>query len=96
LELTDIRISVRDEEKLKAFVTITFDDCFVVRGVKIIRGHQGLFVAMPSRRRPDGTFQDIAHPILSEMRDRLEEQILAAYEEALAHPQQTTTAPLGH
>jgi len=94
LELTDIRISVRDEEKLKAFVTITFDDCFVVRGVKVIRGHQGLFVAMPSRRRPDGTFQDIAHPILSEMRERLEEQILAAYEAALNEPQPAT--PLGH
>jgi stage V sporulation protein G len=95
LELTDIRISIRDEEKLKAFVTITFDDCFVVRGVKIIHGHQGLFVAMPSRRRPDGTFQDIAHPILSEMRDRLEEQILTAYEAALQQPQ-STPAPLGH
>lgn len=92
MELTDIRISVRDEEKLKAFVTITFDDCFVVRGVKIIRGHQGLFVAMPSRRRPDGTFQDIAHPILSEMRERLEEQILAAYEAAVAQAQ--PAAPL--
>jgi len=96
VELTDIRISVRDEEKLKAFVTITFDDCFVVRGVKIIRGHQGLFVAMPSRRRPDGTFQDIAHPILSEMRERLEEQILAAYHAALEQPQPEGAAPLGH
>ena len=92
MELTDIRISIRDEEKLKAFVTITFDDCFVVRGVKIIRGHRGLFVAMPSRRRPDGTFQDIAHPILSEMRDHLEEEILAAYHTALEEPH---PAPLG-
>jgi stage V sporulation protein G len=94
VELTDIRISIRDEEKLKAFVTITFDECFVVRGVKIIHGNRGLFVAMPSRRRPDGTFQDIAHPIQSEMRDRLEEEILAAYQEALEAPVSSST--LGH
>lgn len=93
MELTDIRISVRDEEKLKAFVTITFDECFVVRGVKIIHGNRGLFVAMPSRRRPDGTFQDIAHPIQSDMRDRLEEEILAAYREALEAP--VSSSPLG-
>ncbi len=73
MDLTDIRISLRDEEKLKAFVTITFDDSFVVRGLKVISGNRGLFVAMPSRTRPDGTFQDIAHPIHRDMRDRLEE-----------------------
>ncbi len=87
MELTDIRISLRGEEKLKAFVTMTFDDCFVVRGVKVIHGHRGLFVAMPSRRKKDGEFQDIAHPIHSEMRDRLEEQILARYHAALENPE---------
>jgi stage V sporulation protein G len=79
MELTDIRIALRDEERLKAFVTITFDDCFVVRGVKVIDGHRGLFVAMPSRRKADGSFQDVAHPIHHDMRDRLEERILAEY-----------------
>lgn len=79
MEITDVRISPRDEDKLKAFVTITFDDCFVVRGVKIIEGNQGLFVAMPSRRKADGTFQDIAHPIHSQMRERVEERILSEY-----------------
>ena len=79
MEISDVRISLRSEEKLKAFVTITFENCFVVRGVKIIQGNQGLFVAMPSRRKPDGTFQDIAHPINTEMRDRLEAQVLAEY-----------------
>ena len=79
MEISDVRISLRNEEKLKAFVTITFEDCFVVRGVKIIQGNQGLFVAMPSRRKPDGTFQDIAHPINTEMRDRLEKKVLAEY-----------------
>jgi len=84
MELTDIRISLRDEERLRAFVTITFDGCFVVRGVKVIQGQTGLFVAMPSRRKPDGTFQDIAHPIHQRMRDRLEAQVLAEYRAVLA------------
>ena len=79
MEITDIRIALREEDRLKAFVTLTFDDCFVVRGVKVIRGQQGLFVAMPSRKRPDGTFQDVAHPIHQDMRDRLEEAILEEY-----------------
>lgn len=79
MEISEVRISLRNEEKLKAFVTITFEECFVVRGVKVIEGNQGLFVAMPSRRKPDGTFQDIAHPINSDMRDRMEDRILAEY-----------------
>ena len=79
MEITEIRIALREEDRLKAFVTLTFDDCFVVRGVKVIRGQQGLFVAMPSRKRPDGTFQDVAHPIHQDMRDRLEEAILEEY-----------------
>jgi len=81
--VTDIRISLRNEEKLKAFVTLTFDDSFVVRGVKIIAGNQGLFLAMPSRERPDGTHQDVAHPITSDMRDQLEQSVFAAYHSAL-------------
>ena len=83
MEITDVRISLRDEEKLKAFVTITFDDCFVVRGVKVIEGNDGLFVAMPSRRKPDGSFQDIAHPIHAEMRGRLEDHVLDEYQAVL-------------
>jgi len=83
VEITDVRISLRDEEKLKAFVTITFDDCFVVRGVKVIAGAQGLFVAMPSRRKADGEFQDVAHPIHRDMRERLEEAVLGAYQAAV-------------
>ncbi|MDP6529145.1 MAG: septation regulator SpoVG [Gemmatimonadota bacterium] len=79
MEITEVRISLREEEKLKAFVTITFDGCFVVRGAKVIDGNQGLFVAMPSRRKSDGTFQDVAHPICAEMRRELEEQVLDEY-----------------
>ena len=84
MEITDIRVSIRPEERLKAFVTVTFDECFVVRGLKIIDGQDGLFVAMPSRRRPDGEFQDVAHPIHREMRARLEERILDEYDRVLA------------
>lgn len=80
MEITEVRISLHDEDKLKAFVTITFDDCFVVRGVKVIYGNNGLFVAMPSRRKPDGTFQDIAHPINRDMREKVEGRVLEEYQ----------------
>ncbi|MDD3643045.1 MAG: septation regulator SpoVG [Candidatus Krumholzibacteria bacterium] len=79
MEITEIRISLRDDNKLKAFASITLDNCFVIRGLKIIEGGKGIFVAMPSRRRPDGTYQDIAHPINNETRDRMEAEIIAAY-----------------
>jgi stage V sporulation protein G len=79
MKITEIRIALRDDEKLKAFVSITLDGCFVVRGLKIIRGNKGLFVAMPSRKKPDGTFQDLAHPINNSTRDWMEEEILEQY-----------------
>jgi len=79
MEITEVRMTLRDEERLKAFVSITLDNCFVVRGIKIIKGNNGLFVAMPCRRKPDGTFQDLAHPINSETRQWLEETVLSFY-----------------
>lgn len=79
MNITEVRISLRDDDKLKAFVTITIDNCFVIRGLKIIRGNKGLFVAMPSRRKPDGGYQDLCHPINMKTRTWLEEQILASY-----------------
>lgn len=79
MKITEVRISLRDDDKLKAFVSITLDNCFVVRGLKIIKGNRGMFVAMPSRKRPDGTFQDLAHPINNETRSWVEEEILSAY-----------------
>ena len=79
MEITEVRISLRDDDKLKAFASITFDDCFVVRGLKIIEGAQGTFVAMPSRRRNDGTYQDVAHPVNNEMRQKIEARILSEY-----------------
>ncbi len=79
MTITEVRISLRDDEKLKAFVTITIDGCFVVRGLKIIRGNKGMFVAMPSRRKPDGGYQDLCHPINMATRQWMEDEILAKY-----------------
>jgi len=79
MEVTDIRISLFDDAKLKAFVTIVLNDVFMIRGLKIIVGHRGTFVAMPSRKLPDGTFQDLAHPINNEARAWLEHVVLEAY-----------------
>ena len=81
MEITEIRISLREDNKLKAFASITLDNCFVIRGLKIIEGAKGVFVAMPSRKRPDGTYQDVAHPINNSTRDWMEEQIIKAYKQ---------------
>ena len=80
MEITEIRVTLRDEDKLKGFANVTFDNTFVVRGMKIIQGNKGYFVSMPSRKRPDGTHQDIAHPVTSEMRQQIEQKVLEAYE----------------
>ena len=81
MQITEIRIALRNDDKLKAFVSVTFDDAFVVRGMKIIEGKDGhLFVAMPSRKKPDGTYQDVAHPINVDFRQFLEDQIIIEYE----------------
>jgi len=71
---------MRNEDKLKAFANVTFDNAFVIRGMKIISGNKGLFISMPSKKRPDGTYQDIAHPVNTEMRRRIEKAVLDAYE----------------
>ncbi len=79
MELSEIRITLRDDNKLKGFASITLENAFVIRGLKIIEGASGLFIAMPSRKRRDGTFQDIAHPINMETREWMESQVIAAY-----------------
>jgi stage V sporulation protein G len=84
MEITEVRVFPVNEERLKAYVTITLDACFVVRDLKVINGNTGLFVAMPAKRRKDGTFKDIAHPLNSETRERMEKIILAEYERELA------------
>jgi stage V sporulation protein G len=88
IEITEVRVSLRNDDKLKAFVSVTLNDSFVVRGLKIIRGNSGLFVAMPSRKRPDGQHQDLAHPINDPTRKYLTEKVMAEYERELANPTQ--------
>ena len=81
MEITDIRIKkVASEGKMKAVASVTFDNAFAVHDVKVIEGPEKLFVAMPSRRTPDGEYRDIAHPINSDMRNMLEIKVLAAYD----------------
>jgi stage V sporulation protein G len=74
---------MRNEDKLKAFANVTFDNAFVIRGLKIISGNRGFFISMPSKRRPDGTYQDVAHPINTDMRRLMERTIIEAYEKAV-------------
>ncbi len=81
MQITDIRIRrVSGEGKLKAYVTVTFDDCFVIHNVKIIEGKSGVFIAMPSRKTKTGEYKDVAHPINSDFRTQLQARILEAYE----------------
>ena len=80
MQITDVRIrKVAEEGKMKAVVSVTFDDEFVVHDIRIIDGQNGLFVAMPSRRTADGQFKDIAHPINSETRAKIQDAILERY-----------------
>lgn len=79
MEITEIKVFPVNEEKLKAYITIVLDDCFVVRDLKIIAGTAGLFVAMPSKRRKDGSFKDVAHPLNQSTRTTMEKKILDAY-----------------
>jgi stage V sporulation protein G len=79
MKISDIRVTLRDEDKLKGFVNVTFDDCFIVRGCKIIQGTDGYFVSMPSWKRRDGSYRDIAHPTNGDMRREMEDMILKAY-----------------
>jgi stage V sporulation protein G len=80
MEITDIRVrKVTGEGKLKAYVTVTFDDCFVVHNVKIIEGKSGVFIAMPSRKTRAGDYKDVAHPIQPEFRTDLQRKILEKY-----------------
>lgn len=81
LEITDVRVrKIGNKGKMKAVVSITFDNQFVIHDIKVIQGDNGLFIAMPSRKAPDGTFKDIAHPINSDTRELLQKLILEKYE----------------
>lgn len=90
MNITDVRVrKVNDEGKMKAVVSITIDNEFVVHDIKIIEGQQGLFIAMPSRKMGDGDFRDIAHPLTSETRTKVKDAIFAEYEKFLAEKNAT-------
>jgi len=82
VEITDVRVFPVEDEKLKAFASIVFDKCFMVNDIKVIRGKEGLFISMPSRKKRNGEFKDIAHPLNQETRKWVETRILAEYEAA--------------
>jgi stage V sporulation protein G len=83
MNITDVKVYPVDEDKLKAYVTITLDHCFVIRDLKVIHGASGLFIAMPAKRRKDGTYKDIAHPLNADTRNQMERTILSEYERHL-------------
>ncbi|MGI2329724.1 septation regulator SpoVG [Planococcus sp. YIM B11945] len=87
MEVTDVRLRrVQTEGRMRAIASITLDNEFVVHDIRVIDGNEGLFVAMPSKRTPDGEFRDIAHPINSGTRNKLQEAILSAYEQSENDP----------
>jgi stage V sporulation protein G len=83
MKITEVKVFPVNEDRLKAYVSITIDSSFVVRDLKIIQGPSGLFVAMPSKKRKDGQFRDIAHPLNQETRAQIEDMIFDAYEKEL-------------
>ena len=88
MEITDIRIrQMTNDEKMKAVVSVTFDNCFVVHDIKIIQGEDKLFIAMPSRKTPDNEFKDIAHPINPETREKLSDMVLEKYHSTVIQEQ---------
>jgi stage V sporulation protein G len=80
MDVTEVKVFPVSEDKLKAYVTITLDNSFVVRDLKIIQGKTGFFVAMPSKKRKDGTYRDMAHPLNQETRQMIETKVMAEYE----------------
>lgn len=94
MDITQVRVFPVDEDKLKAFVSIIIDDCFVVSDIKIIEGTNGLFVSMPSKKRKNGTFRDIAHPLNNETRFRLEQEIIDKYREVVEGGGRAVAAPM--
>jgi len=84
MEISEVKVFPIQEEKLKAFVSIVFDHCFMVNDIKIIQGRDGLFISMPSRKKKNGEFKDVAHPLNNETRRMIETKVLAEYERVLA------------
>ena len=84
MEITEVKVfPVTDGEKLKAYATIVFDNAFIIRDLKVIEGLKGLFVSMPSRKRKDGTFRDVVHPLNPETRTMIENRVIESYKNAM-------------
>jgi stage V sporulation protein G len=83
MEITEIKIFAVDEKRVKAYSSVVFDECFIVRDLKVIQGDNKLFVAMPSKKMKDGSYRDTVHPLNNNMRNKLETSILEAYEKEL-------------
>jgi stage V sporulation protein G len=94
MEITEVKVFPIQEEKLKAFVSIVFDQCFMVNDIKIIQGRDGLFISMPSRKKKNGEFKDVAHPLNNETRRMIEDKVLGEYEHVLAERGESLPAPL--
>ncbi len=93
MDITDIRVrKISLDSKMKAVVSVTFDNALVIHDIKVIEGNDKLFVAMPSRKTPEGEFKDIAHPINAEMRDSLEHEIMKKYQSALIEETENSEA----
>lgn len=84
MQITEVKVFPVDEEKLRAFVSIVFDNCFMVNDIKVIQGKDGMFISMPSRKKRNGKFKDVAHPLNNETRKMLEDQILSEYDRVLS------------
>ena len=96
MEITDVRIrKINPEGKMKAIVSVTFDNSFVIHDIKIIEGQEKLFIAMPSRKTPDGEFKDIAHPINADAREMLQSSVLGKYETTLIEETEAKEEELG-
>jgi stage V sporulation protein G len=86
MRITEVKVyPAKESGRLKAYATIVFENCFIVRDLKVIEGHKGLFVSMPSRRRKDGSFRDIVHPLNSETRQMIEDLIIKEYDATLTN-----------
>jgi len=86
MEITQVKVFPVEEERLKAYVSIVLDDCFLVSDLKVIQGPNGVFVSMPSKRKKNGEFKDIAHPLNRETRERMEQRILSEYQRIRTEP----------
>ncbi len=95
MKITDVRIrKISKEGRMKAIVSVTFDEAFVVHDIKVIEKDEGIFIAMPSRKNIDGEFRDIAHPINKEMRETLQEAVLSEYKKAIDENTETDNTPV--